>query len=124
MEYSEATIDQAEIIKGIIDAVLAGMVVQIYKESAWCDTGDDPDLMLALQYPCRVKPEPKYISFDFSDAKDLIGKAVKNKDGSLFLITTFTIVGFEIGNTAISFNNLFENFTFLDGSPCGKLSNK
>ena len=83
------------------------------------NTTDTPDFKNDVEY--RVKQKTEYVPFDFSDAEKLIGKAVKNNDGSLFLITTFTIVGFEIGNTAISFNDLFDNFIFLDGSPCGKI---
>lgn len=128
MEYSAATINQAEIIKEIIDAVLKGGIVQIHKESAWCDTGEDPDLMLLLQYPCRVKPEPKYVPFDFSDAKDLIGKSIIyiDKDQLDGVHQIFSVKGDYVyfWNGGCNMKFLFKYCTFLDGSPCGKLSNK
>jgi hypothetical protein len=72
----------------------------------------------------RIKQEPEYIPFDFSDAESLIGKVVKSKhSGNIFLISGYDSSEdyFIVGNTTQTFYQLFNDCTFLDGSPCGKL---
>jgi hypothetical protein len=123
MEYSNATIDQAQIIREIMDAVLQGKEVQIHKESNWVNVGEDPDLMLVLAYPCRVKPEPEYIPFTFEDAKDLIGKVVVDKH-SIATIDYLDVNGCTVSMTSWTYEAVLERYTFLDGTPCGKLVNK
>jgi len=73
----------------------------------------------------RIKPEPKYIPFTFEDAEFLIGKLIKDKHtNSIFIIIGVNAVGIMITiDNYISFKNLLENYTFLDGSPCGKIEN-
>ena len=74
----------------------------------------------------RVKKEPEYQPFDFSDAESLIGKVIKSKNSkNIFLITGYDVSEnyFIVGNTTQNFKTLFENCEFLDGSPCGKLKN-
>ena len=45
----------------------------------------------------------------------------KEKEGkSVSLITNFRYDTVRFGNTAYTMNDLFELFTYLDGSPCGK----
>ena len=69
----------------------------------------------------RVKPEPILIPFDFSDAEFLIGKAIKHKTLNYVELIKFISDNF-VGD--ISFDNLLEYYTFLDGSPCGKQKKK
>ena len=72
----------------------------------------------------RIKQEPEYILFDFSDAELLIGRTVKSKHSkNIFLITGYDISEkyFIVGNTTQTFYQLFNDCTFLDGSICGKL---
>lgn len=72
----------------------------------------------------RIKQEPEYIPFDFTDAESLIGKVVKSKHSkNIFLITGYDISEkyFIVGNTTQTFYQLFNDCTFLDDSPCGKL---
>ena len=74
----------------------------------------------------RVKPQPKLVPFDFSDAEQLIGKAVRNK----YVKKLQLIV--HVGDSVILSNNkyptffseLLKNYEFLDGSPCGKYVNE
>lgn len=84
---------------------------------------------ISWQYPpdyYRIKPEPKYIPFDISDAEKLIGKVVKRK-GTYALRVILEIrnsVTFQIcmgKDHETNFKSLFELYTFLDGTPCGKL---
>lgn len=69
-------------------------------------------------------PEPveKWTHFTVEDAAEIIGKAVKNGFGSFAIITTVTGEGVFVGfrDRAIEFGRLFDQFTFLDGTRCGK----
>lgn len=72
----------------------------------------------------RIKQEPKYKPFDFSDAESLIGKIVKSKNGDYIglIVCAYENNNFiVIGESRVGYNKLFIDFTFLDGSPCGKL---
>ena len=65
----------------------------------------------------RVKPEPEYIPFTFEDAEFLMGKVVKHKHKHMMLnISTVTDTHVD----GYSFVRFLDDFTFLDGSPCGK----
>ena len=69
----------------------------------------------------RIKPVPEYTPFDFSDIDKLLGKGVKC-DVVAFIINrvgTDFVANDSVGT--ISFKDLFNHYTFLDGSPCGKL---
>lgn len=70
----------------------------------------------------RVKKEPKqteYVPFSFEDAEFLIGKVVKHKKDSWVELITYC----DKNETSIAlYEYLLDNFTFLDGSPCGKLN--
>lgn len=69
----------------------------------------------------RVKEEPKvpeYIPFTFEDAEFLIGKVVKCKTQDY---TAMIISCTESGTNVDDWKPLLDDFTFLDGSPCGKL---
>ena len=58
--------------------------------------------------------------FDFSYAEQLIGKAVKNKKfKDILLITHIDKSEVTLGDERYYFNDLLNDFTFLDGSPCG-----
>lgn len=58
--------------------------------------------------------------FDFSHAEQLIGKAVKHKDSEeIYLITAVIGTGVTLYSLKYTYDILFEDFTFLDGTPCG-----
>lgn len=71
-----------------------------------------------IDYEYRIKTEPEYIPFDFSDAEMLIGKVIKHKDGDV-ICSIFSLTPKGLNN--VRFESVLENYTFLDGSPCGKL---
>lgn len=63
----------------------------------------------------------EYVPFTFENL--LIGTIVKNKStGSYYLITSQSEGGLWVANTAIAYKKLFDEYTSLDGSPCGKLA--
>lgn len=66
----------------------------------------------------RIKQEPEYVPFTFEDAVFLIGKIVRCKlQDYVALIISVT----KDGTSVDDFKPLLDDFTFLDGSPCGKL---
>jgi len=70
----------------------------------------------------RIKEEPEYIPFDESDAGFLLGKIGIDKKylGKRFICeVSKNKVWFR--DSWVYFQQLFEDYTFLDGTPCGKL---
>ena len=66
----------------------------------------------------RVKETPEYVPFTFDDAEFLIGKVVKHKKDKWVELITYC----SENETAICpYEHLLDNYTFIDGSPCGKL---
>ena len=72
-------------------------------------------------YRYRVKEQPKepeYVPFTFEDAEHLIGKPVKHKKDSWVEVITYCN---ENETSSCMYEDLLRDYTFLDGSPCGKL---
>ena len=88
---------------------------------------DSADIIKAIQYEYTyaIREIPKeYIPFTWEDREMLRDRWVKHKKYN----TEFLITGFEKNNTPycmagriLTFQELFNDFIFLDGSPCGKL---
>lgn len=91
-------------------------------DTCWQYTSN-PAFLIDCEYRIKEEPpKPEYIHFDFSDAEFLIGKAVINKDiKSITLILGVNNESIAIGYSWKTYQDLFDNFTFLDGSICGKL---
>lgn len=89
----------------------------------WHDTATPSWDFSTFEY--RVKPEPeppKYVPFSFDD--DLVGKVVIN--GNIKAIILAQKVDF-VRVDAMAWTDyigLLKNYTFLDGSPCGKIIEK
>ena len=85
-------------------------------ENVWYST-TSPDWNWA-NCDYRIKTEPEYVPFTFEDADFLIGKTVRCKlQDYVALIISVT----KDGTSVDDFKPLLDDFTFLDGSPCGKL---
>jgi hypothetical protein len=70
----------------------------------------------------RVKPQPQYQPFDFTDALYLIGKIVKSKnDEFVGMITGVNKTSVAIGDFFVKHEQLLTDFLFLDDSICGEL---
>ena len=70
----------------------------------------------------KIPQEPEWMPFDSDDSDKLIGNPVINiKTGNYYLITVIQGCGVSIHNNFYNFNELLANFTFTDGSHCGKL---
>jgi predicted dithiol-disulfide oxidoreductase (DUF899 family) len=105
--------------KEVILAFLEGREVQYQSpEGEWVDY-DDPTFLEIYNY--RIKPQPKLIPFDFSDAEMLIGRMIKSKDGKIVsVITDLTNIYIWLSNDCKTYNQLLSDYTFLDGTPCGQ----
>lgn len=109
----------------VIKAWAEGYEIQVMQKGSkqWIDA-ISPIVAWYEDYEYRIKPEPKYVPFTFEDAKYFIGKTVINKkSGSLHIITSLFKPSEEIRirSTCYSLKAFLDDFTFLDGSPCGKL---
>lgn len=104
----------------IIKAFKEGKIVQYeINKGCWKDTAS-PAFDITTNY--RIKPSPEYIPFDFSDARELIGKIITTKmRRSYYLITSVDVAGVVFGGHYNDYVVMFDDYQFLDGSPCGKL---
>jgi len=102
-----------------IEAFKNGKVIQFANVSGDWHDDTNPSFTM-LEY--RIKPEPELIPFDYSDAEFLIGKAVKHKKNkNISLITTVYDQCVIIDGNVKPFYSLSFDYTFLDGSACGKI---
>jgi len=87
----------------------------------WRDLKNNaPSWEPSLKY--RIKPEPpapKYRPFTYEEAKtQLLGKTVISKTGEQMNIVSSVTTSYTMGTT---YENMLEQFMFLDGTPCGVL---
>ena len=111
----------------IIEAFVNGSEIQYLEKNGEWDYTDNISLLNHIKY--RIKPKQEYIPFDYSDAEYLIGKSVMDKYGNHYhlVLYVYAAIGQDLkielsgedGN--ISALWLFNDYVFLDGSPCGKL---
>jgi len=70
----------------------------------------------------RIKPVKESVPFDFSDAKNIIGKAVIHiEDGTFHIITDVFTDNVIVRNGRTQYSKLFTDYKFTDGNPCGKV---
>ena len=106
----------------LIKAWADGAEVQWFQEhgKVWVDSREPISWNSELKY--RIKPQPKLVSLTFDDAEFLIGRVVKAKDGThLSLITAASDAIVVINSDICTYSTLRDSYTFLDGSPCGKV---
>jgi hypothetical protein len=104
--------------KDVILAFLEGREVEVKITNGWAEALE-PSFNEDTDY--RIKPQPNMIPFDFSDAEMLIGRAVRNKDGKIVsVITDLTKSTVWMSNDCKTYDELLSDFTFLNGTPCGK----
>ena len=101
----------------VMQGFLAGKEIEVFIDSNWARHLGEP-IWNWNKCSYRIKQEPEYQPFDFSDAESLIGKVVKSKKGHGFQMITKVTPSFV---NDIHFQYLFDECEFLDGSPCGKL---
>lgn len=100
------------------EAYSQGKIIQVNMNSQWEDITGEPIWNGDVKY-LRIKPE--YVPFDYSDADKMIGKVVKLKSSVVGIITAvYCDESVIVGNVPYTFKELFNDFTFFDGSVCGK----
>ncbi len=116
--------ERAKDLLPIITAYSQGKVIECrdtrnVKQGPWEKT-DEPMWLNDVEY--RIKPEPRYIPFTFDD--NLIGKVIIISGRIKTAIIGQIVEGLYIGSSTqpIEYTGLLNGCTFLDGSPCGKLS--
>lgn len=105
----------------VMQAFVDGRQIEYYHttKKSWIETSDPSWNWSLTDY--RVKEEskqPKYVPFTFEDAEHLIGKPVKHKKDSWVEIITYCNKN---ETSSCMYEDLLRDYTFLDGSPCGKL---
>lgn len=109
----------------VIEAYMNGAEVEYFDHinAEWVDCSSDPGFYIEAKY--RIKKQPELIPFDFSDAEKLIGRIVVHKDKKelegIHQITSIKNDYLYFYDGGCNMNYLFKYFTFLDGSPCGKI---
>lgn len=70
----------------------------------------------------RIKPEKKLVPFTWDDRGLLMGKWIVDKEDNTYIsmIITIDLESISLNYNSFTYEELFDNFTFLDGSPCGK----
>lgn len=71
----------------------------------------------------RIKPENKLVPFTISDTVSLMGKVVvlkSEKNAFYGMIVACTNNCVMVARDFILFETLFNEWNFIDGSPCGK----
>ena len=108
----------------VMQAFKAGSTIESTpKENAYWTVNDSPKWNWA-EVNYRVKQEPKFVPYSFEDAEALIGKAVKIKNNSeivLIVRVNKDYISLSIYG-AYGFKHFLSECTWLDGSPCGKMS--
>lgn len=104
----------------VIKAYKEGKEIQYLNDNnVWKDV-DNPGFFTHYEY--RIKPGLEYVPFDFSDAEYLIGKVVVPKDKKNITMILAVNNGLILtGYTWRDYKTLFDDYTFLDGSICGKI---
>lgn len=104
----------------VIKAFANGEDIQMLLGDEWVDV-NEPAFSRLTTY--RVKPKLEYVPFDFSDGQKIIRKVVccigQEKTAMITLVDGDGVV--ISCNLYLRFKDLLEDWTFSDGSPCGKL---
>ena len=121
--------ERAKELLPIIKAFVDGKDVEVLNTDKW-ELVSNPSWSPATKY--RIKPEPKYRPFE--DAEEcweemqkhqpfgwIIGKSnhirrIIESTGSMFTCNGNNVL---IGSAWKSFEYMFEQYTFVDGTPCG-----
>lgn len=125
-----------------------GLSVNIYttkRPHEFCVVGDVVEKKQSLSYPKTwdingnflgvdghyfdlfIEKVAEYVPFDELDFEKVIGKVVRLKTGTSFylIVSAFNmclVSHFRVGSSVMPAKFLLDNYTFLDGSPCGKLA--
>lgn len=105
----------------IEQAFVDGAEIEVYNEnkSNW-QKSDFPSFDW-INFNYRITHIPKYVPFTFEDREIFRGKWITNEKEGEFLITYIGLEHVGTDSNGYTYQELFENWTFIDGTPCGKL---
>lgn len=121
------TRDKAKELLPVIQGFAEGKEIEVYNthDGKWAST-DTPLFYDNFKY--RLKERPVYVPFNEGDADLIRDQWIKSINSDIeYKISVFHPIGslpiyLPLGSGEwISYENLLNRFTFLDGSPCGKL---
>ena len=103
----------------VLTAYKEGKEIEIDIHQSWHTVGKNYKEFDFVNKTYRIKPEPKLIPFDYND--DLVGKVVKHKKINFksTIASQYNDCCGLSGNL-VSYGELLNDYTFLDGKPCGK----
>ena len=122
------TREKALELSNILKAYSEGKTIQVFDISGqWFDidkiTGFEMNKVTLWNLILRIKPEPKLVPFTFEDKNLFIGKIIKHRRSNLYnIIVGASPLSIWIGSVVngLTYFELWENYEFEDGSPCGK----
>ena len=105
----------------IMQAFSEGNAVEYFDGENW-NTDSNPSWNW-FKFTWRIKSPLTYIPFTFEDRKLLRGKWIKFKKeiNCEILINFINVWKVGVDGNYYNYPELLDNFTFLDGTPCGKL---
>lgn len=115
----KTTQEMIAVMQAYVDGKEIELAPNCYANKTWKDTSNPRWDWYQFDY--RVKEEPKqpeYIPFTFEDAVFLIGKSVRRKNNKWVELITYCD---KTDTSVCMYQDLLRDYTFLDGSPCGKL---
>jgi hypothetical protein len=101
----------------IFQAFAEGKDIQFFNVNEWC-LARNPSFYDDKIY--RIKPEKKFVPFDYSD--NIAGKIIKCEaviGRYLIIRQVLSSLTLSDGNM-VTYQYLFDHYTFEDGTPCGK----
>lgn len=116
--------ERAKELLPIIEAFVNGKVIEYLFVGEW-RVATCPDWTPGVKY--RIRQEPKLIPFTFEDNllfRDKWIRLKKNDFNRYLKIVSYESDVVSIKNQSLSYGVLFKDYTFEDGSPCGKYVNE
>lgn len=120
--------DMVEVVKKMEDCFIDEMDDTIGEIGIVMSIGSD-DIKVAVNgeswfywVESLEKVTKKYEPYTFEDTPELIGKAIRSKDKGVIGIIGYidNLVNIFMGGRFFTFNYMFENYEYLDGTPFGK----
>lgn len=100
--------------------------IECFGENAWSDNWEGSlskrtyRLPTSIPFHWEAPKAPIYIPFTYETIQPHLGRVVKSKDGTTYaLIICCSKTGVGVWSGLRHYDCLFENYTFLDGTPCG-----
>lgn len=124
------TREEAKSLLPVIQAFSEGKVIQYQSNGKWCDYAST-DLafdMTPIDKSFRIKPEPKYRPFNNAEEcwqemqkHSLFGWVKLKITGKYFILKAVgdSLATVGLNNEPTDYDELFEGYTFTDGTPFG-----